>query len=286
MASEPPPPTSGSQDTDGFVLDETRPVGVQVLQWLRNAIVRMALRPGQPVSENEIAARLGVSRQPVREAFIRLKETGLMRVVPQRGSFVAGISVDAVKTAQFIRSALETAIVEEAARHRPTDSVTALRDSLARQCTARARGDADRFYGEDERFHHLLALAAGREPAWRVIEDSKAQMDRVRYLSFDRATPTEILIHQHTRIVAAVADGDGPAAAATMRDHLALILESLPRLAAQYPQFFETGPPRAPAARPRGSVADATGGGHNRTHDSPTVRAPENDKPPTLEEIA
>ena len=60
---------------------------------LRREIVEMQLRPGQALSEQEIADRFGVSRQPVREAFIKLAENQLVQVLPQRGTYVANSSV-------------------------------------------------------------------------------------------------------------------------------------------------------------------------------------------------
>jgi len=71
-----------------------KPVARRVFHELKNAIITMALTPGQALSENEIAAQMGVSRQPVREAFIRLSEAGLVRIRPQRGTFVVKISTN------------------------------------------------------------------------------------------------------------------------------------------------------------------------------------------------
>src|SRR5437868_1302705 len=90
-------------------------MGEQVFHTLRSAIVTMRLKPGEALSEQEIARRLHVSRQPVREAFIKLSEDGLVRVVPQRGTFVMKISAQAVTNARFVREAVECAIAREAA---------------------------------------------------------------------------------------------------------------------------------------------------------------------------
>ena len=91
----------------------------------------------------------------------------------------------------------------------------------------------------DEEFHRLLAEAAGRPAAWRMIEDVKPQMDRVRYLDVKQATPRHLIVAQHTEIVDAIKASDPAAAEKAMHQHLSEILRSLPELAAQHPDLFE-----------------------------------------------
>src|SRR3712207_751012 len=112
---------------------DSEPIARQVTRALRTAIVTMCLKPGEMLSEQEIATRLGVSRQPVREAFIKLGEAGLLRVLPQRGTLVVKISLSAVDEARFIREAVECAVAREAARRAPRPVLAALGDNLARQ---------------------------------------------------------------------------------------------------------------------------------------------------------
>ena len=68
-------------------------MGSRVFDAIRQAIVQLKLRPGNLLSEADVARQLGVSRQPVREAFIKLAEVGLVEVKPQRGTFVMLISI-------------------------------------------------------------------------------------------------------------------------------------------------------------------------------------------------
>src|SRR6476661_7669871 len=90
-------------------------IAEQVFRTLRTSIVTMRLTPATALSEQDIADRLKVSRQPVREAFIKLAEIGLVRVLPQRGTFVVKISAKAVTDARFVREAVECAIARRAA---------------------------------------------------------------------------------------------------------------------------------------------------------------------------
>jgi GntR family transcriptional regulator, rspAB operon transcriptional repressor len=211
----------------------------QVFRTLRSAIVTMRLKPGEALSEQEIARRLDVSRQPVREAFIKLSEDGLVRVLPQRGTFVMKISARAVTNARFVREAVECAIAREAAQRITPADTAALRALIADQRKAEKSNDTEGFFVLDEEFHRALAAASGCAYAWKVIESAKAQMDRVRFLSVPEATPMRRLIAQHQRILHGVASGDGDAAAAAMRTHLREILSSLPRLAKKFPKMFD-----------------------------------------------
>lgn len=214
-------------------------IGAQLHRHLRGAIIRGELRPGQALSESEISKQYATSRQPVREAFIKLAEERLVAILPQRGTFVVKISVADVLDARFVREAIEVAVVQEAATSATPSAVKDLRDLIAQQ-KAVAHGRAEDFLALDEEFHRTIALSVRRAHAWRVIEGIKAQMDRIRYLSLDDATPLSVLIDQHTRIVDSIEARDPVAAANALRAHLHEIIVSLPNIAAQFPDLFES----------------------------------------------
>jgi GntR family transcriptional regulator, rspAB operon transcriptional repressor len=223
------------------------PAARRVFHELKDAIVTMALTPGQALSENEIATRLGVSRQPVREAFIKLSEAGFVSIRPQRGTFVVKISTKQVTDARFVREAVEVAVVRKACTALSAETIAELRANLAAQRIAAAEAAPARFLALDEAFHRGLALGVDCDYAWRVVEDVKAQMDRVRYLSLPQATPISRLIDQHVAILDAVEAGDEARAETAVRVHLSEILSSLPVLEAQFPQLFEDDRPIEPA---------------------------------------
>lgn len=213
-------------------------IGFRVFEALRLAIVQLQLRPGNLLSEAEVAKQLGVSRQPVREAFIKLAEVGLVAVRPQRGTFVVLISRREVENARFIREAIEVAIVRKACAVASPSDLATLRDIVARQKAIQAADDRAAFFRLDEALHQTIARAVDCEQAWRLLENLKAQMDRVRYLSLPLATPLETLITQHDAIVNAIAAGDPDLAEARMREHLSEILKSLPKIATEHPDLF------------------------------------------------
>lgn len=219
-------------------IDAQDAIAPQVARALREAIVRIELPPGATISEADIARRFGVSRQPVREAFIKLQEAGLLSIRPQRGTRVLRISVDEVVNARFVREAVEAAVAHEAAETRPAGLADRLASLVAEQERAAAAEDGVLFLRLDEAFHRALAEGIGRGFAWSVLEGIKAQMDRVRFLSFEGATPLPELIRQHRAIQQAVAAGDAADAEAAMRRHLREILASLPKIAEAHPEYF------------------------------------------------
>lgn len=209
-----------------------------VFNMLRHAIVSMHFHPGQALSEQEIANQLGVSRQPVREAFIKLSESGLLTIRPQRGTFVVKISVKQVLDARFVREAVEVAVVRQACERITASGLATLRDNLKAQWEIAEQPRSETFMELDEEFHRAIALGADCEYAWRIVEETKAQIDRVRYLSVPHATPLKRLIAQHEAIVEAIAARNPVKAEAAMGQHLREILTSLPELEQKFPDLF------------------------------------------------
>ncbi|MDP3409131.1 GntR family transcriptional regulator [Bosea sp. (in: a-proteobacteria)] len=223
------------------------PIVPQIIQILRQAIIEMRLKPGEALSEKEVALRYGVSRQPVREAFIKLAEAGLLQVLPSRGTYVVKISVREVLNARFVREAIECALVRSAAELIDSAGVARIEQLVADQKQAAEAGDSARFYALDEAFHRAIADCVECDPALRVVESARAQTDRVRYLSLPDASPLALLIAQHEAILEAIKARDPERAEAAMRTHLREILSALPRLADRFPDVFDRSdvPPHA-----------------------------------------
>ncbi len=211
-------------------------LAVQVFERVKQDIVSGALAPNTQLSEAELSDRLGVSRTPVREALIKLAEDGLVQIVPQVGTFVAPISVESVKEAQFIREHLECASILDAAKRIDAATTRTLRDNLDQQARAARDNDWEAFYALDEALHAALATVSGHALAWRIIQQSKVQMDRVRHISVRMRDHMMKLLEQHTAIVDAVARGDAGSAQAALRVHLREIFATVGKLGLSEPE--------------------------------------------------
>ena len=164
-------------------------ISEQLHRRLRTAIIRGDIAPGETLSETEVGRTYSVSRQPVREAFIKLAQEGLLEVVPNRGTRVRRISMREALDARFVREAVEAAVAREAAQHATPADVAALRRLVAEQ-RAVARDDADAFLALDEAFHRALAVAARREHAWTTRPSSTASRATRRTPRKRRCAPT------------------------------------------------------------------------------------------------
>jgi DNA-binding GntR family transcriptional regulator len=212
-------------------------VADQVFEELRRRILSLDLPPGAKLSEVEVAAQTGVSRQPVRDAFYRLSKLGLLSIRPQRATTVTLISEAAVMQARFVRTALEVETVRAAARRMTADDLRRLQANLDAQDRAITAGDKAAFHALDDAFHRDICDRAGVALAWDLIAEMKSHMDRVRMLSLSFAS--RAAYEDHLSIFSPLSRGDGEGAAAAMRVHLSRILDQIERIRAANHDWFE-----------------------------------------------
>lgn len=208
-------------------LNPVQPVNQQIYRILRRDIVQCLIAPGTPLSEKEIAARFEVSRQPVREAFIKLAENGLIQIRPQRGSYVTKIAISQVQNGCLIRDAIERAVVKRAIDYIDDEALWDLEQNLHQQQNAVSRHQHNDFFALDDAFHQALAQIADCQLAWETVENIKAAIDRVRYMSLKNVSPPEMLLRQHYAIFDALEQRNIEAADTAMHRHLHEISESM-----------------------------------------------------------
>jgi DNA-binding GntR family transcriptional regulator len=215
------------------------PARTQVYATLRDAIIRAELPPGRKLSENELATWLGVSRTPIREALVRLRDERLVAIVPQLGTFVSYISPQAVSDASFIREALECAAIRQTAVVATEDDIASLEENLRAQERADERGDFDTFYVLDEEFHRVLCDLSGHATVWAVSQRAKGHLNRIRRLSIPIPTYIGEMIAEHRGVVAGVAEHDPDLAEERLRHHLRMVLREIPQIRSEHPDYFE-----------------------------------------------
>lgn len=204
---------------------------------LRDEIVGMVLMPGTPLRDAVLCERFGTSRTPVREALIRLGEEGLVDIVPQSGTFVSRIPVDAIPEAVLVRQALEGVTVEAAARVRG-QGLHGLDRALDTQRALADRRDTRAFHEADEAFHEAIAVLAGHPNIWRLLRQVKVQLDRARRLTLPALGRMDQVVAEHQAIRDAVAAGDAAAARHAMTLHLSIVLPDVVCLRETHPDYF------------------------------------------------
>lgn len=229
---------NGTRMTEKLQIEQARQTVTDLIyDRLYRQIIENDLPPGTKLSEAEVARGLGVSRQPVRDAFYRLSQQGFVLVRPQRATLVSPISVDAVMQALFIRTALETATVTAAAEQGTDADFDALDALLVEQRKAVEADDRMRFHRLDDELHRQICALSGHDYAWTLIREHKAHMDRIRLLSLSFTAHDALA--EHRAIVSAIRARDADAAVAATRHHLSRIAASIERIHQTNPGFFD-----------------------------------------------
>ncbi len=205
---------------------------------LRRAIIELELLPGARLSEQDIATRLGVSRQPVREALIRLANSRLIEIRPHRGTVVARISAKEMTEALFVRQSVEVAVVAKAAMAFDPWQRKRIASLLVKQEEAAAALDHAAFREHDEAFHIAVATGAGVGIAWIAIADMKTHMDRVCNMTLQTEADMQRRVREHRAIMEAIDTHDVDGAQRAMATHLESILDDLPELESRHASLF------------------------------------------------
>jgi DNA-binding GntR family transcriptional regulator len=218
-----------------------------VYETLRRRVLTLELPPGAALSENELAASLGVSRTPVRESLILLSDEGLVQVFPQIGSFVSRVDPQRVADAQFLREAVELAALDDLPPALDDAVVEDLLVNLNRQ--RRPDIDLEEFFALDEAFHQGLLKLSGHGNAWTTVASAKGHLDRARRLGLYDAPSPAVFARQHVKILDAVRAGDITVARTAMRKHLRAVFEDVERIQARSPELFSADPTSVPTRR-------------------------------------
>lgn len=208
---------------------------------MRDQIVGLELEPLSMISEKRISEEMGVSRTPVREALARLAAHNLVDIYPQRGTFVSPFRRPDLERSQFLREALEVALVQRVIELPDrAELVKRLRAEVELQETFASILDEQRFFQSDDDFHRLISNYAGLPGLWEEIQRSKVHMDRCRHLALASVEKDiKAITTQHIAIVDAVEAGDAVAASAAMSIHLRRIFNTVDQVMELNPQYFE-----------------------------------------------
>ncbi len=210
-----------------------------VFDTLQDEILTLKLLPGTRISEAEVANRLGVSRQPVRDAFNRLGNLGFLLIRPQRATEVRGFSMPEIENARFIRLTVELEVIERACAAWDQDCATALDAIIAAQEETAAAGQTERFHALDYAFHSHICKCAGQPLAFETIERCKRAIDRLCVLSLGKAHEVTGILREHKLIAAALAAGAASEAREVLRQHLTRLDDTIAEIHAEHSEYFE-----------------------------------------------
>lgn len=208
------------------------------LRTIRENIIDLGLAPGSQISENELAAQMGLSRTPVREAIMELARVKIIQVVPQKRSTVAMIDYDMVEQAQFMRYTLECAVVELVCRTITPEGVLRLEENVHLQQFYMQNGYYGNIRGLDDKFHETLFELAQKMQIYTLMQNLLIHFDRVRRMSLDSVKDLKI-VQDHALILDAIKRGDAAGAREIMQTHLTRYRFDESAIREKYPQYFE-----------------------------------------------
>lgn len=207
------------------------------LRTIKDNIINLELAPGSPISENELAAQLGLSRTPVREALIELAKVKIIEICPQKKSVVSPIDYDMVEESRFMRNLLECAVVELDCQMAEPEDILRLRENVRLQNFYLDSYYPDSLMVLDNAFHELLFEIARKSHIFALMQNISIHFDRVRSLSLAAVKNTKI-VQDHSDIIDSIANQDPERARQLMELHLNRYEIDTAAIRALYPQYF------------------------------------------------
>ena len=206
---------------------------------LRKRIIFLDLKPGERLVLKDLCERLGVGRTPVRESIVRLQQEGLVRAVPQSGTYVARIDLGKAEDARFVRDQLEReAAVECCARASAADidRIDRALDLQRRAADERNEGD---FFISDNLMHQAIFIIAGRGTVWNWLGATNADLERYRWLRvMTTGLAWDNIMQEHQRIRDAIVRRDPIETRFYISQHMHMMFEEQSRVIDAYPDYF------------------------------------------------
>lgn len=196
-----------------------------VLETIRNAIVNHDLPAGARVTEADLARQLNVSKTPVREALLRLREIGLIEPDERRGGRIVRPSRRAISDAYEVREALETYAAATAAERGDKRAVRAIVRLADRSLTAARAGDLVNFRLADDQLHRAIASCTGNERLTVSVEQSLFLVSVLRRRDVPGTAASVECAEDHVEVAKALCTRDVEVAARAMACHIRRVAE-------------------------------------------------------------
>ena len=208
---------------------------------LKENIMNLSLKPGEEISEAEISEALNVSRTPVREAIVKLKEEKLINVFPQKGSLVSRMNLKLIEEAAFLREICDKEILKIVCQEK--DKETLLKELKKNLEYQRIAVEYDEntyeFFRLDNLFHELIYTHCNKINIWKAIKRLSTHYDRLRL--FDTLEKMNFLeiINQHEGIISVLENEDKEKVDYIIENHLFNFKKILNIFRKKFPDYFD-----------------------------------------------
>lgn len=179
-----------------------------IYQTLKSEILNLKIKPGETVLENEVGKRFGVSRTPVRTAFQRLKDEGLLHVVPYKATYATLIDFNNVLQLIYMRIAIESKVVQDFIRKADPMQLEMLHHNYRRQeILISGQVKVDEFYHIDARYHQMFYQFVQKEILWEFMQRAQIHYPRFRMLDIVETSRFPELVQEHQELFEIVKNG-------------------------------------------------------------------------------
>lgn len=208
------------------------------LRIIKENIVSSNLAPGSQISENELAAEMGLSRTPVREALIELSKVEIVEIHPQRKSTVPLINYDLVEESRFMRNLMECAVVELVCEMAAPIDIERLNANIRLQSFYLDGYYTNELMALDNQFHGMLFDIAKKARVFQLIQNIAIHFDRVRGMALSSVKDLKV-VKDHQDLVEFIRQKDAKAARELMEVHLNRYKIDAAEIRKLYPQYFK-----------------------------------------------
>ena len=216
--------------------------GDYVFESLKKDILNLTLKPGQPISENEICTRFDVSRTPVREALRRLQEQGFVHTIPYSGTYVTRLNLEDIRQMIYMRVAVELMVMRDFMKEATPLQLEEVRHQIRLQelLIQQPDFDSEQFHQIDARMHAIWFEFLGKGKLWEFIQAQQLHYSRFRMLDFATETDFSRIIREHSYLLVLLEQQQERELEEALKKHLYISMTRMKHvIATEYREYFE-----------------------------------------------
>ncbi len=175
----------------------------RIVDFVKEAIIKGRLKPGERVPEPELAERFGISRTPIREAFRQLESEGFLIITPRKGAVVSPITDKDVREFYTIKSLLEGFAARSACQKLNDQEIKKMEELNEQMVKFAEKDEVKIFFELDNEFHHIFLNACGNDKLCTLVNNLVQQFERFRITSLSLPGRMKNSVKQHRGIIAA-----------------------------------------------------------------------------------
>ena len=189
-------------------IEEPKLLSEDIAQSIKTAIIKGKFKPGEKISEGELAESMGISRTPLREAFRKLENEGFIEIIPRKGAVVTQIDPTEAHDLYLIKSTLEGLAARLAVGRIKEKDIERLERINADLKELIAENELESFYRTHSRFHEAFVKVSGNNRLIQMISNLNDHFQRFGIVSLTLPGQYEEAIKQHEEIIDAFRRGD------------------------------------------------------------------------------